>query len=430
MKPILRSQRAKLGILAVLGLLGAGAWWASAGASPEQTAPAPRVLRFATWDGSESLLIQQRIAAAFEARHPGVKVQVEAYGGGYNQKLSAAFGAGNPPDVMYMWNFPQYQRVLEPLDAYLARDARIDKGDFVPGLWRFSTVWDAEQKQSRIYGVPAGFTAQVIYYNKDMLDRAGLAYPQESWRWEDLRAMAQRLRNPAAKAYGFGLDVNPDPYDFQSYLWSAGGRMLGADGVSVQGHLNSPESKAMFAYLQELLRSDTVATLGVGDGRNQRQMFVSDKVAMLLDGSAFRLELAQDRKRFGVVGLPSFQGRPAQSVLSVSALAMAKRSQQKDLAWDFIQFFSSAEAVRLRGNDLPVLLSVAAEQGLAQDPLVRPFYAMAESMKESPAHLLNPRWMRAQDVVRDAIQEVFLSKQGDSGAILDRAALKAERRLR
>ncbi len=444
MKPPMRAQVLRRGLLAGLGLslLGAGVWRASAAANAQAEGQAegpgnadastPRVLRFATWDGSESLLIQQRIAAAFEARHPGVKVQVEAYGGGYNQKLSAAFGAGHPPDVMYMWNFPQYQRVLEPLDAYLARDARIKPRDFVPGLWRFSTVRDAGQPQgeARIYGVPAGFTAQVIYYNKDMLDRAGLAYPQEGWSWDDLRQMAQRLRNPAAKAYGFGLDVNPDPYDFQSYLWSAGGRMLGPDGHSVQGHLNSPESKALFAYLQGLLRSDVVAALGVGDGRNQRQMFVSDKVAMLLDGSAFRLELAQDRKRFGVVGLPSFQGRPPQSVLSVSALAMAKHSRQKELAWDFIQFFSSAEAVRMRGNDLPVLLSVAAEQGLAQDPQVRPFYAMAESMKESPAHLLNPRWMRAQDVVRDAIQEVFLSPQGDSGAILDRAALKAERRLR
>ncbi len=404
------------------------------GACTAAGAAEPQLLRFATWDGSESLLIQQRIAAAFEARHPGVKVQVEAYGGGYNQKLSAAFGAKNPPDVMYMWNFPQYHRVLEPLDDYLARDARIDRSDFVPGLFRFATVSDADGKtqrlSTRIYGVPAGFTAQVIYYNKDMFDHAGLAYPHEGWSWDDLRRMAIQLRKPAAKAFGFGLDVNPDPYDFQSYLWSAGGRMLGPDGVSVQGHLNGAPSKAMFEMLLALLRQDVAATLGLGDGRNQRQMFTSDKVAMLLDGAAFRVELAQDGKRYGVVGLPSFQGRPAQSVVSVSALAMARESKQKALAWDFIQFFSSAEAVRLRSNDLPVLLSVAAQQGLRDDPLVRPFYAMVDSMKEPPAHLLNPRWMRAQDVVRDAIQEVFLSKQGDPGAILDRAAIKAERKLR
>jgi len=383
---------------------------------------AAQVLRFATWDGSENLDIQRRIAATFEQRHPGVRVQVEAYGGGFNQKLSASFGARNPPDVTMMWNFPLYHRVLEPLDAWQARDPAFDAADMVPGLLRFATV------DSRLYGVPAGFTSQVIYYNKDMFDRAGLAYPRADWRWEDLRALSQKLSRPSAKVYGYGLDVAPDPYDFQGYLWSAGGRMLGADGRTVQGEFDSSQSQAMFTMLLGLLDQGLAATLGVGDGKNQRQLFVADRVAMLMDGAAFRLELAQDGKRYGVAPLPSFQGRPAQSVVSVSSLAMARDSKQKELAWQFIKFYSSAEAVRLRQGDLPVLLSVARELKLQEDPLVQPFYAMALSMQEVPAFLLNPRWTRASGVVRDAIQEVFL-KKGDVQQILARAALKAERKL-
>jgi len=383
---------------------------------------AAQVLRFATWDGSENLDIQRRIAATFEQRHPGVRVQVEAYGGGFNQKLSASFGARNPPDVTMMWNFPLYHRVLEPLDAWQARDPAFDAADMVPGLLRFATV------DSRLYGVPAGFTSQVIYYNKDMFDRAGLAYPRADWRWEDLRALSQKLSRPSAKVYGYGLDVAPDPYDFQGYLWSAGGRMLGADGRTVQGEFDSSQSQAMFTMLLGLMDQGLAATLGVGDGKNQRQLFVADRVAMLMDGAAFRLELAQDGKRYGVAPLPSFQGRPAQSVVSVSSLAMARDSKQKELAWQFIKFYSSAEAVRLRQGDLPVLLSVARELKLQEDPLVQPFYAMALSMQEVPAFLLNPRWTRASGVVRDAIQEVFL-KKGDVQQILARAALKAERKL-
>lgn len=385
-------------------------------------AAAAQVLRFATWDGSENLDIQRRIAAAFEQRHPGVRVQVEAYGAGFNQKLSAAFGARNPPDVMMMWNFPLYHRVLEPLDAYQARERAFEAGDLVPGLLRFASV------EGRLYGVPAGFTSQVIYYNKDMFDRAGRAYPRADWRWEDLRALAQKLSRPAAKVYGYGLDVAPDPYDFQSYLWSAGTRMLAADGHRMQGELDSPASQAMFGMLLGLLDQGLAATLGVGDGKNQRQLFVADRVAMLMDGAAFRLELAQDGKRYGVAPLPSFQGRPAQSVVSVSSLAMARDSKQKDLAWQFIRFYSSAEAVRLRQGDLPVLMSVARELQLQDDPQVAPFYAMALSMQEAPAFLLNPRWTRASGVVRDAIQEVFL-KKGDVAAILSKAAAKAERKL-
>ncbi|PFR87578.1 sugar ABC transporter substrate-binding protein, partial [Bacillus cereus] len=54
------------------------------------------VLRFATWDAGKNLKIQQQIAKKFEEKNPGVKVQVEAYGDGFDQKLAASFGAKNP----------------------------------------------------------------------------------------------------------------------------------------------------------------------------------------------------------------------------------------------------------------------------------------------------------------------------------------------
>ena len=61
------------------------------------TARADETIRFATWDSDESLAIQQAIAKKFEEKHPGVKVQVEPYADGYDQKLVAAFGAGPCP---------------------------------------------------------------------------------------------------------------------------------------------------------------------------------------------------------------------------------------------------------------------------------------------------------------------------------------------
>ena len=98
-------------------------------------------LRFATWDSDESLAIQQAIAKKFEEKHPGVKVQVEPYADGYDQKLVAAFGAGSPPDVMYMWNFPQYYTSLMPLDDLIAKDAaEINPSDIPEGLMNTTRV--------------------------------------------------------------------------------------------------------------------------------------------------------------------------------------------------------------------------------------------------------------------------------------------------
>jgi multiple sugar transport system substrate-binding protein len=133
------------------------------------SAHAEDVLRFATWDSDESLAIQQAIAKKFEEKHPGVKVQVEPYADGYDQKLVAAFGAGSPPDVMYMWNFPQYYTSLMPLDDLIARDAAEIKPDDIPqGLMNTTRV------EGKTYGMPAGFTTQVVFYNKDMFKAAGV----------------------------------------------------------------------------------------------------------------------------------------------------------------------------------------------------------------------------------------------------------------
>lgn len=84
-----------------------------------------QTLRFATWDSNESLEIQKSIAAMFEAAHPGVTVQVEAYGDGYDTKLAAGFGAGDAPDVMICG-------ISRPMPPRFCRSTPI---------WRAKTGW-------------------------------------------------------------------------------------------------------------------------------------------------------------------------------------------------------------------------------------------------------------------------------------------------
>lgn len=45
---------------------------------------------------------------------------------------------------------------------------------------------------------------------------------------------------------------------------------------------------------------------------------------------------------------------PPKSVMSVSAVSMWKGSKHKDAAWEFIKFYNSEEAAKLRVADLPV----------------------------------------------------------------------------
>ena len=194
------------------------------------------VLRFATWDSGEALKIQEAIAKKFEEKHPFIKVQMEAYGDEFDQKLAVAFGAKSPPDIMYMWNFPAYFHSLEPLEKFINRDPNVDLNDFYQGLFNYSTMY------RKLYGMPAGFTTRVVYYNKDLFDAADIPYPKDGWTWDDFKSVAKKLSNPAMGQYGFGVRPEPDTYDLQGIVWSNGSSFISEDGKKIDSYMNSPET--------------------------------------------------------------------------------------------------------------------------------------------------------------------------------------------
>lgn len=390
----------------------------------QSEAGSKRVLRFATWDSNQALAIQRQIAARFEALHPDVKVQIEAYGSGFPLKIAAAFGAGNAPDVMYMWDFPSYAKSLEPLDHWIASDSKFAIAEILPGLMRYSRY------QGQTFGIPAGFTSRVMFYNKDMFDAAGLAYPSDDWSWQEFQQVSARLRNPARRQFGYAISLALDLYDFQTFFWSAGTSMVSADGSQIANYFNSAAAKAMFEMFLQMQQSEQMLVLGVAESQSLRDLFLSDKVAMLDAGISLKADLEKQNKRFGITSLPRFGNLPVKTAVSISALAMAKSSQQKELAWQFIRFYTSQEAVLMRANiDLPVLTALAESPRFADDKLIQPFYKAMQANDQTPAFLLNPRWMRAQDRLELAIQQIFTYRR-DVANWLDKAALQAQYHLK
>ncbi len=384
-----------------------------------------KVLRFATWDSEESLAIEEEIARMFEAANPGVKVQVEAYGDGYDTKLSAAMGGGNAPDVMYMWNFPAYSAALLPLNDLIARDGEaMNIADISQGLLNGSKI------DGNIYGMPAGFTTHVIFYNKDMLAAAGVAEPQSGWTWADLRAAAAKLSNPAEKVYGFAVDAKPDPFDFEQFFWSNGTKFIADDGKAVDGYMNSPEAAEVLTMFADMVKSGEAVALNIGDDTSGSTLFKGGKIAMFEGAMWNKGGIDESGINYGVAVLPAFPGKPVQSTINGSALSISKDSKDAELAWSFVKFFASPEAVAMRKNDLPVRASVAETMGLTADPKLAPFFEMlAVSTTELPAFLKAPEWARIQENLAGAIEATMVD-QGNAQAHLDEAVARSARFLR
>jgi multiple sugar transport system substrate-binding protein len=387
-------------------------------------AVAEEVLRFATWDSDESLAIQQAIAKKFEELNPGVKVQVEPYADGYDKKLIAAFGAGSPPDVMYMWNYPKYYKSLMPLDEMMARDAEeMNLADIPAGLINTTRI------NGEAYGMPAGFTTHVVFYNKDMFAAAGVEEPSENWTWAELREKAAKFRDKENKVYGYAVEAKPDPFDYEQFFWSNGTSFIAEDGSAVDGYMNSVEAVEVLTMFADMAANEEAVVIGIGDNSSGSALFKGEKLAMYQSAMWSKSGIEAAGINYGVAKLPTFGEKPNHSSIGASAMSIAKDTKNPELAWKFVKFFSSPEAVKMRTNDLPIRTSVAEELNMTTDPVFKPFFDMlAVSDRYSNAFLKHENWGKIQANLERAIEATMIEK-GNAKKHLDEAVARSKRHL-
>ncbi|MBQ0071413.1 MAG: extracellular solute-binding protein [Spirochaetales bacterium] len=142
-----------------------------------------------------------KMNAAFEAE-TGIKVIVEPTPGNdddHNTKVVSDLIAGSKIDVI---------ETLGPRD----QKSRVEAGFFAPlkavsekngidynGIWGNNIVFEED---GDFYGYPYKNEMFVCYYNKDMFDAAGLAYPQAPWTWDDFMETAKKLSDVSNGKFG------------------------------------------------------------------------------------------------------------------------------------------------------------------------------------------------------------------------------------
>lgn len=393
MKKVLSSLL--VGIMAAIVFAGCSKPAANQGGQKEEKT----TIRFATWDTEDTLDVQKKIVEKFEAANPGIKVQLEAYGDNFDTKIAAGFGAGDAPDVMYMWNYPTYKDGLEPLDNLMKQDKEFKKDNYYDTLFAYNSI------DKVTYGLPIGYTTHVVYYNKKIFDEKKVPYPKEDWTWDDLIDTAKKLTDASKKQYGFVFPMEPDPYDFEHYLWSNGTQFVGDDG-KLQGNANSDKAIQVFSKFQGMIK-DKIAIVSEGSGTKEVK---SGLIGMYVSGAWSVQSLKDEKIDFGVAPLPSFEkGKKAVSVVNSSGMAIYNKSKNKSAAWKFIKFYTSEEANKMRiGTDLPVLKNVAESEKLVTDPVYSVFYKMLEQSQGYVSSSFKvDNWSEVSEKLSEAISKIF-----------------------
>ena len=124
----------------------------------------------------------------------------------YSSKLNQMVATKDDSiDVYILWesdiaNFAEVDGIV-PLDDYLAGSS-IDTGDFIPAVAALS------EGMGGTYGLPWCAATEILFYNQDMFDAAGIDYPTNDWSYADFLAAAEKLTvkdGDATSVYGCSL---------------------------------------------------------------------------------------------------------------------------------------------------------------------------------------------------------------------------------
>lgn len=223
-----------------------------------------------------------------------------------------------------------------------------------------STDPQSIQVRERIVGVPTFIDTMGLYYNRSLLNLAGIALPPETWDefQEDVRKLTKLdARDPtqilqSGAAIGLGASVERSP-DLLAALMMQNGAVMANDVGSPTFHLmpealsgasELPAAGALRFYTDFADPTKDVYTWNSDQG-NSLEAFIHGKTAFFF-GYAYQQELIKARApqlNLGVTKLPQITGRPQQNVANYWFWTVSKRSKKQEHAWNFLNFMAQRE---------------------------------------------------------------------------------------
>ena len=370
---------ALLGTTGVLGVSGgvllAACGQESATQRPGAAALAGASLTFLERGGPPYAELHKARAEAFMALAPGSRVTGEQMTGTTDEqlaKLVALAAGGTPPDLALHLDHGQTVRlavsggVLEPLDAYIARDRQLNVADIHPEVqaqYRF---------QRKVYGVAHGISLTSLFVNPDLFNAAGVPLPPTDWkdaRWTlpALADAASRMTRPNGRG-GFdqvGLVAEQMTWNLNIGNWIQGNGGAFLDDLEAPRRcaLDTPQTREVLELLADLRQKRRVWADGEAlEGQLPQQWFATGRAAMYFGGS-FKINAlraaTQSNASWDLATLP----RTRQPVVGLggSGVSLLAGSKQKDASWELLRFMVDVDYNRLQakaGLDTPARTSV------------------------------------------------------------------------
>lgn len=319
-------------------------------------------LKWAIWDQATTPY-WQALKDAYEEKNQNVTIEMVDLGStDYTTVLATELsGSGTDFDVVTIKDVPGYatlvqKNTLEPLNSYI-ESAGID-------LSQYGGATDQVTVDGELYELPFRNDFWVVFYNKDLFDAAGVDYPTNDMTFEQYDELARKVASDE-----FGSQV----YGTHYHTWRSAVQLFGVlDG---QHTILDGNYDFLKPYYEMVLKQEDdgicrdYVTLST-EGLHYSAAFSNGDTAMMNMGSWFIATLISSLEsgeydsslcgNWGMVKYPHAEGvEPGSTLGTITGIAVTSATDQKDAAWDFVNFVSGTEGalVMAKTGNFPAIMT-------------------------------------------------------------------------
>ncbi len=389
----------------------------------------PNAIRFRYWGDTAEIQIIENLLKSFMEANPGVVIKAERKNADntYADILLQEFAANKAPDVMFVSTdnieLLAESNKLADLNTFLAKETDLKASDYYDSMIkRFS-------KNGQLLVLPRDVAPiAVVYYNKDIFDKAKLPYPKDDWTWDDLRNVAKKLTvrddKGTAKQLGFADDWNLS----DAWVLSGGGGMVDDYFNPTRFTVSEPDSAAGVLFRWGLFHKDRVMPTAADQqtiGMGAMALFMNGQLGLFHSG-IWKTPTFRTIKSFkwDCVRFPTRKGvKNARFLAGGSGYTMRNDVANPELCWKLVKYLAGPEGqkgIASTGLAQPAIKSLAASEAFldGQDPKNKKM--LLEAAERGVAA---PAWKPWQEFLRGtytpSTDPIWLTgyKDGEAGVI-------------
>ena len=392
-------------------------------AQPAATSYTGPNVALAFWNGftGGDGAFMKKLVDQFNTEHQNIKVSMNVYQwADYYQKVPAAVSTGNGPDLGIM-HVDQVatnaaRGVVLPLDD-LAKSLQLNEGDFSP------PVWQAGVYNGKRYAIPLDVHPLGMFYNKKVLEAAGLDPEKPPTNKDEYMAALDKLKAKGTQGHW----ATPFPFtgtlQFEALTWQFGGQLF-----------DEQATKPLFAE-QPGVQALTWLTDLVKNGYSPKNVAQDADLIALQNGKAafnwngiWTINTLKGVKgmEWGAAALPQIGTQPAAWAGSHQFVQFKQRTadQNKLQAGKvFINFISQQSLEWAKGGQVPARKEIREGgefQGLKEQAAIG---TQIDNLHFPPSV---PGIPDAMATIDTAINEAILLRKEPGKALADAAAKAAQ----